>query len=199
MIDNQISRPVVALKWLLVGALLAIQLCFLESCTGDHQTADNQKLEKKYFDLSGFVEGQMAQMVSQALPCKKIAGINGKFEEKSLVSNELEQELQVFVDADINKPAWSDKYSIDSLKEGGSVVEIKYLAMSPKMKTRELTVTYSPGNEVSQVYVRRVVKSVIADTYNDMFLWPGKGYEISTVQAVALSDTTRMEVKVVCE
>ncbi len=180
--------------------IVGLALFLFAACTGEAGQNGAPPVDKTYFDLAQFVKMQMAEMESHSQACRKTVRINGAIEEKSIASNEFEQELQVFVDADINKPAWSDKYSIDSLTTGGILKMVKYLATDSMMKTRELVVSFdSNNNTVSQIYVRRVVKSVIADTYNDMYLWPGKGYEIKTVQSVALSDTSRLEVKVVCE
>lgn len=198
MIDNQHFNVLRGSPGLRSSSLLAILLFMVSGCKNDYQSFKNQRDDIKYFDLIGFIQKQMESMNSNPDLCKKLVSVNGATEEKEINLNELEQELKTFLDADINKPAWSDKYSIDSIVENGVLKELRYLAADNKLKTKELIVSFSQDSKVSEIFVKREVKSVIADTYNDMYLWPGKGYEINTVQSVALSDTTHLQVKVIC-
>lgn len=198
MIDNQLIRVLRFPNGILVSTLMFVVFLASTGCGGNAQKVDNEIVEKRYFDLAGFVSKQIAEMNSNTSLCKKLVSVNGKTEEKEIGMSELTEALEAFADADINKPAWSDKYSIDSVQANGLLKELRYLTSDKKLKTKELAVTFSEGTNVSEIYVRSEVRSVIADTYNDMYLWPGKGYEISTVQAVALSDTTHLRVKVIC-
>jgi hypothetical protein len=199
MIDSQNNNTSLNLANYLVVLAVAMVLLNAMACVGEPQNLDNQKVVNKYFDLAGFVQAQKEAMSAASSSCTKIVSVNEKNENKVVNSDELEQELEVFIDADINKPAWSDKYKIDSLKVNGILQQLKYTTIDPKLKTRVLEVVFDSEGNVSEIHVLRDVKSVIADTYNEMYLWPGKGYEINTIQAVALSDTTRLQVKVSCQ
>lgn len=185
--------------WLNLSHWCFILIILSLGCTGSSKKTDHYQVEKKYFDFYKLVMEQISFFQKKSITCRKTVSVNGQKEEKLLSSNDLIKELEFFLELDINKPAWSDKYTTDSIFHMGRFSQVRYQAIDPKMKTRELAVSFLSDGTVSEVFIKSVVTSTIAQTYNEMYLWPGKGYEINSVQSVTLTDTTYLSVKVICE
>ena len=58
--------------------------------------------------------------MQMAATAKKIVKIGDSINEKIIDSKEYKRELGVFAEIDINRPAWIDKYIVDSTIDGQS-------------------------------------------------------------------------------
>ena len=62
-----------------------------------------------------FMEAEKKWMVNDKISLTKILSLNGETDTLNVKQPDFELELDVFINADINKPALSDKYSVDSI------------------------------------------------------------------------------------
>ena len=67
-----------------------------------------------FFDLKAFFQKEKVRL-KKLNAFKKTVSINGVSEEKALTTLDFDNELSIFIASDINRPAWSDKYKVDSL------------------------------------------------------------------------------------
>src|SRR5580658_3332582 len=66
----------------------------------------------KYFDLKGFFNGESTRLNELNPSVTKTVVHNGVPETKQVKISDWGQELDLFADADINKPAWRDNYTV---------------------------------------------------------------------------------------
>ena len=125
-----------------------------------------------------------------------MVSINGVTEEKKLEKLNFEEEFSIFIASDINKPAWSDKYKVDSVfTEQNQLVQINYTALEKILKTRKLTIDFQ-NNSVSNISIEKIIDNAVAQSKQTLNYSVGKGYFIESVQSLSLSETKKIRVKV---
>jgi hypothetical protein len=70
------------------------------------------------FDLKGFLDNEIATHLKDVKTVKKTVTVNGKTETKEVTIKDWKEELKPFFNSDINRPAWRDKYKVDTIVEG---------------------------------------------------------------------------------
>src|SRR5580700_9983482 len=65
------------------------------------------------FDLSGYFKKEAARLKKLNRPVIKTVFHNGVTETKTVHISNWEQELGLFIDADINKPTWRNNYNVN--------------------------------------------------------------------------------------
>ncbi|WP_221390112.1 hypothetical protein [Dyadobacter sp. NIV53] len=83
--------------------------CALFSCDNPENEQDQVK---KYFDLKGFIESQINIMDQDKPVVFKTMGIGEEQNERSSKEINWKREFELFIQADINKPAYSQSYII---------------------------------------------------------------------------------------
>jgi len=80
--------------------------------SGCEKEATQQKTINTYFDLKGLIENQIVYLNERKPKVTKTIVLNGKKEINSTASIDWKKELELFTQADINKPAYKNSYSI---------------------------------------------------------------------------------------
>ncbi|MEZ4958659.1 MAG: hypothetical protein R2830_02455 [Saprospiraceae bacterium] len=178
-------------QWVLFFSSLAI---LFPACADSNQEV-LQPGQKKYFDLKGFFNEETKRLETFST-VKKIATVDGVREEHVLDSLNFGQELKIFSNADINRPAWSDKYAIDSVfNEQKQLTRLNYTTEDKDLRTRQITVDFEDG-QVLKIFIENSTSSAIADTKQLLTYQPASGYTIESKQAVALSKDNAFLVEV---
>ena len=81
---------------------------------------------KAYYDLKGFIENQIVYLNESKPKVEKTLNLNGKKEVQSEAAIDWKKELELFAQADINKPAYRNSYTI--IKSDSAVYEYKIKA-----------------------------------------------------------------------
>lgn len=123
--------------------------------------ACNEKVKenqaKRYFDLKGFIEKQIKTLNNQKPIVQKTIIMADILENQPIKTIDWAKELELFIQADLNKPAFVQSYQVDS-----SSVSMKYTLK----ETEKLPVKY--------LYIRKVGEdgiSIEAFTNNDNYLY----------------------------
>lgn len=93
-----------------IKCLSIISFLFLIGCD---QPKDKPADKKIYYDVKGFIETQIAFLSEQKPTVSKQMGVAGKKEERSTKHVDWKKELELFVQSDINKPAYSKSYVVE--------------------------------------------------------------------------------------
>ncbi len=167
------------IRHLMHGFCLSTILIALLACTPE----DTKKGERlSFFDLEGYMRQQAQQLQDEQPKAVKSVSLDARVEEKVLSTLDYNKELELFSQADINRPAWRDKYTIDSVfNRAGMLEALTYEATDAKIPTRRLRIDFDRG-EVSRVLVEEFFSSAIADTRRELTFMPGLGYQITSVQ-----------------
>lgn len=148
-----------------------------------------------FFSLMQYVDEQVARLDSLAPTVRKTITFNGKAETHSLDSLNFEEELAVFRQADINRPAWLDRYQVDSLREDGRLQRITYTALEDDLKTQELKVYWSAESEVERIEVATQTSTVLSEGEQQLVYAPREGYTIASRQENQAAKTVQIRIE----
>jgi len=178
------------------SALIIIcSLVFLSCSTQpseQSQSAAEQYQTDVFFDLPAFFDSEIAALGKKG--GIKSTSVNGKSEEVTIPELNLRRELQLFIDSDINKMAWVDKYEETIREEKGRQVTT-YTAKEEDMVTQILEV-FKKEDQVELIYLRKKLSSRILNTEQEMTYRTGEGYSIQVNQTDGLIDGNEYEVEV---
>jgi len=112
---------------------LLIFCTLLSAC--NEEVKENQT--NKYFDLKGLIASQIKILIKRKPEVQKSILIAGKSENKAVKTIDWAKELALFIQADLNKPAFSQSYQVDSSSTG-----VKYtLKETEKLPVKYLNIT----------------------------------------------------------
>lgn len=105
----------------------------LSAC--NEEVKENQT--NKYFDLKGLIESQIKTLNKQKPVVQKSILIAEKSENQVVKTIDWAKELELFIQADLNKPAFIQSYQVDSSSTG-----VKYtLKETEKLPVKYLNIT----------------------------------------------------------
>lgn len=148
-----------------------------------------------FFDLKGYMESQIDSLREQQDPVEKTITLGDKSETHRFSDFDYDRELTIFLQSDINKPAWFDKYRIDSVQQNGRLQAVTYTALDTSLRTRELRVELD-GPAVERIYLRNRTKTVLSSGDQELWYEPGRGYRIATLQKSLASDPLESVIEV---
>ncbi len=113
--------------------ILLTFFALLSACNED--VKDNQT--NKYFDLKGLIEKQIKTLNTQKPMVQKSIAMADSLENQSVKTVDWTRELELFIQADLNKPAFTQSYRVDSSSMGVKYslkekekLPVKYLSIS---------------------------------------------------------------------
>jgi hypothetical protein len=135
----------------------------------------------KYFDLKKYMSADIARLQKLDKAVIKTVYHNGTTETETVHIGNWGQELGLFTDADINKPAWKKSYKI--IDEDSLLV---YRTKDTSLTVRELIVKRS-GQKVKYILIYTKTKAnFLYKTTQRLTYFPDSLYEIVTEQKVRL-------------
>ncbi len=160
-------------------------LILFESCSSESKPV-SAKVVKSFFDLKGYFEGEVQRLHSFG-KARKIVMADGKHEERIIDNVHFERELDAFSSSDINRPPWSDKYTVDSIfNEQMELVQLVIKADDEKLKTRKVTVDFE-RTIIAKVDIENNTSSSIATSSQRLIYQPAIGYSIESHQKVTMA------------
>jgi len=180
--------------WFLVSGFLLLINC--NSVTSSQQPAASSQ---HYFDLDSFFTQQIHLLDSIKPTVQKTVFLNGKKEEKELKEINWKEELSVFLESDINKLAWKDKYEVDtSLKDDPNIYFyiIRFTAKDKNLKTQKITVNIIKDIEqINSIHIKNVSENLLYSSITNLMFIPEKEYSIKTKQQIRFLKPDKYEVK----
>lgn len=163
---------ILALTWTVTG------------CVRLDEDARQRAGQPSFFDLSEYFDSEIERLrQSQPRATKRII-LGEEEQEQQWDSLDYGQELKPFVDSDINRPAWYDKYRTDTLRHlENQTSTLQYTALDDKLRVRKLEVTRRNADQ--QVIEIRVVKetdSLVEELRQELSYRPGEGYTVTSLQ-----------------
>ncbi|WP_353183097.1 hypothetical protein [Parapedobacter lycopersici] len=134
-----------------------------------------------YFSLEQYFKAE-AERLQQASPeIKKTVVKSGTEETRNVRIDGWENELRLFSESDINKPAWQQSYRVDS---AGSTVT--YHSLDPGLRTQEIIVEKQPDGQVRHIRIRNHVENMLYRSEEQLDYYPDSLYRIDKNQHVAI-------------
>lgn len=113
--------------------IYALLIALLMAC----QTQEDQPKTKVYFDLNGFLQQQSEQLSKSNPKVTKQLTANQKSETTTIDSLNWTKELEIFQQADLNKPSYQLSYDVTKL---GTLVMLYQLKPSEHLAVKELKI-----------------------------------------------------------
>ena len=154
-----------------------IFLVVLNSCKPDIK---ENGAALKYFDLKGFLTRDTAVLNRAYHQVDKTVIHNGVSERRNVKIYNWGQELNLFFQSDINKPAWKNSYTIINNDEF-----ILYKAKYPELQTRELLVKLDK-QKVKWILIYTRDQNFLYKTNSKLTYYPDSAYLIEKLQHVRL-------------
>lgn len=170
-------------------------LIFGISLTACQQSnADNKPNVQLFFSLKDYFNQEIKKLEQQAHRLEKTVTLNGQKEVKVFEHIDYHKEFAPFIDNDINRLAWADKYQADSLVENGQLKAIQYQATDISLKTRQINIEFSPLGEVEIVSLQQENNSVLTQAAKKLSYVAQKQYSIHTQETNKTGDV--MDIKI---
>lgn len=121
-----------------------VALIVLNSCGAPQH--DNSEPVRAYFDVKGFVEKQIEILETSKPLVVKTLKMGEEENQVSIKDVDWKKELELFVQADINKPAYKQSYSIKRAEDSLSVEYV--LKAGEELPVRYLKIEFNESNDV---------------------------------------------------
>jgi len=133
-----------------------------------------------FFDLKEYFKLQQKELIKvQAF--RKTIRLDKQIEEKTLTDLNVVEELAIFSNSDINKNAWFDKYTIDSILQKNQLVALHYNAIDKKLKTKKLSIYFTEAS-VDSIHILNQANNIVVNSSQTLKYIPSKGYHIFSNQ-----------------
>lgn len=156
---------------------------------------------KSYYDLQGFIETQITFLSERKPTVDKIMQVSGKSESRSTREVDWKKELELFIQADINKPAYSKSYTVSRPDSLTSVYTLKTDENIP-VKSLTIQLDKATGNPVlvkalirseNKLYLSE--KNIELHCINESNQWHLTSYAIKGFQKLAMTDKKDFDIK----
>lgn len=164
---------------------MPILTCLLFACGNSSQG----EAPKAFFNLAGYMDSETTTLLAQTAPVTKSVTVDGILETQNVQPADLAQDLQLFGNADINRPAWVDKYQLEV-----KGIDTSYIATDSSLRTQVLRVFRGVDNNVNRIEIERRSGSVLSSGQQRLIYEPRKGYQITTSQNSNLVGDVAVEV-----
>ncbi|MFT5998985.1 MAG: hypothetical protein ACI81P_001441 [Neolewinella sp.] len=164
----------------LLALCLSLAACAPEAPVGTIDTAP-------FFDLSGYISQEVERLETAKTKVEKTITLNGVVETKQLDDINFSNDLRLFREADINKPAWIEKYTTEEQTLSGSHSITTYMAQDSNLIVRRLMVEKDVGVTI-RIEIDRKTGTVLSDGQHQLVYQPGKGYWVKTQQTNRFGD-----------
>lgn len=148
-----------------------------------------------FFDLRGFISGETERLSKAKTKVEKTIHLNGKTETKQIEDINFSNDLRLFREADINKPAWFDKYETQEKVLSAGHVLTSYLATDSSLIVRRLVVEKDQG-ATTKVEIERHTGTVLSDGRHLLIYEPARGYDVVTNQKNKFGENVEAKISV---
>lgn len=157
----------------------------MAACTPS--SADAVEEELPFFDLRGYIDSEVDRLTEAKVRVNKTITLNGVSETKSLDEVNFSNDLRLFREADINKPAWREKYTTEEQSLSGSHLITTYLAQDSNLIVLKLLVEEDQGVPI-RIELERKTGTILSDGVHQLKYAPASGYSVKTKQTNRFGD-----------
>ena len=162
--------------WCKRNIVLALSVVFVAACKPEIK--DNGTA--KYFDLKKYFTDEAVRMEKLHSTVLKTVNYNGKPEQKKITVTNWKRELGLFIESDINKPAWKDSYRVTTQHD--STI---YTAIDTNLRTRSVLIV-AKANQVKLIAISNFTKNMLYQTKDVLAYYPDSVYQIEKHQSVRI-------------
>lgn len=169
-------------------------LLFTSHCTSD-RAQEEAPAVGAFFDLQTYLDGEIERLTEGKIPATKSISLNGKTETQENLMINYENDLRLFREADINKPAWIEKYETKEEQLSGSHKMTTYTALDSSLVVQRLLIDEDQGVPI-KIEIDRKTGTVLSNGKHLLVYEPGRGYSVATEQQNRFGDDVNAVIKV---
>ncbi|WP_462266220.1 hypothetical protein [Mucilaginibacter sp.] len=145
----------------------------------------------QYFDLKGYFKGDSARLSRLHPVVTKTVAQNHQEETQRVTIKNWGEELSLFSQSDINKPAWRQSYSVTT-----SPAFTIYTATDPKLITRKIVLSRdSITHKIKWILINNYTKNLLYTSVEKLTYFPDSLYQIEKRQHIRLLGTNLYLIK----
>ena len=148
----------------------------LLSCNQREESKANTDLT--YFDLKGYFGKEISRLKEAKAKVNKTVSINGIEENKTVLINDWDKELAIFVNADINKNSWKGSFNVNRKGEVDT-----YTTNNKKIPIKKISVTHQ-FSRVNKVEIIINNKNILFESQDTLTYLPDELYQIKKQQKI---------------
>lgn len=177
--------------------LILVCILLLVSCTQSSINIEESAYQENYFDLQKYFEQEIKTARAQNFNYLKKITINDATEENQFDTLNINEELNVFIKNNINRPSLIGRYEVDSiLNNQQQLTALNYRTLDEKLPVKTLNVQFDTQQEVVQLEMTTANQSRLIDVHSTAIYQPNKGYKINNHQKILLFGAQDMEIEV---
>lgn len=166
--------------YLVIITLLA---CLL-GCSSPQSGADLAPDQQNFFDIEGYFNEEIDRLEDLKPTIEKIVSLDGTSETIRPDSLNYENELSVFVNSDINKISWMDRYAADTLRNADRALQsVRYEAQDDKLRTRLIEIDYRDGRP-DKINILNRTENALLEARQELSYEPNRGFSIQQRQQI---------------
>lgn len=159
---------------------------FLFSCGNPEQP--KQETAGTYFDLKGYFNKEAQALNRRGPMVKKSVVVNDKAEEKQLKVTDWQKELSIFIDADINKPAWKGEFKVSNNTNGST-----YRSNNDQVPVKQVDIIRQ-GETVKWITILIHNSNYLYSSTDTLSYYPDSLYQIRKSQQIKLLSPKRYRI-----
>lgn len=145
-----------------------------------------------YFSFANYFKAESKRLTGEKTGIKKIIHTTNSSEEKLLTTINWDEELKLFADADINKPAWKGLYRIDTINSDG-FLKVIYQSLDSILPIKRAEIIFKEM-QITEINVDRSFSNFYYQSGLHLKYNPLKGYYIKGMQQVRFSSNQTFEI-----
>ena len=149
-----------------------------------------EKAVTNYLDINGFFESEVQRLTKNNKSVEKTVMRNKISETQTRNSVNWKNELSLFIESDINKPAWRDSYKI--IEDSSEVI---YTALDSNLRTRIIHIKKDVRNGLRYISIINRTKNNLYQSSEKLTYVPDSIYKIDKSQHVVLLGSNRYQIK----
>ena len=163
-----------------IPVIFSMALFTLVSC-GEQETSVTSNA---YFNIEGFFKNEAARLQKSNAALTKTASQNQHSETVNLKIANWANELELFSESAINKPAWKDSYKVKQSKNTTT-----YTSTDDKLRTQKINVEKSIDGKVKHIQIFNSSKNSLYSSLEELDYFPDSLYSIKKKQDVLFLGT----------
>ncbi len=149
----------------------------------------------KFFDLVAYFHKEAEALNATKPEITKTIIKDGATETKTLSDSiDWKKELKIFSENSINKPAWKDSFSADTLKEGSRNI-ITYKTADEKISVKEIVIITDSLWQPTAISIKRDAKNFLYTSQQRLHYAPKKSYRLDSEMHVRWTFDTKFSVE----
>lgn len=165
-------------------------------CSTQIENSEAKVAKEKFFSLESYFDGEIERLSNEVDEVQKWAKLNGQEESEAYQGFDFEKALQIFKNADINKPAWFGKYEADTVFTNNNIDSIKYTSLDPSLRTKLIHISFTPQKAIKSIEIEKSSKSFVAETTQELAYNPSEGFSVLQAQKVVLGKKQETAIKI---